>query len=327
MSTQPKKPLQAWLIAMLALMLLAASCGSSDADDAATTDAEAEAESGADATSTTEEPAAEEPVEEEPAESETPTRIVSLSATSTEMLFAIGAGDQVIAVDSFSNYPPEAPMTDLSSFEPNLEAIAAEEPDLVVYSFDPGELKAGFEALGIETLFQPAAMTLDDVYAQIADLGIATGNEDGAAEVVATLRSQIDEIVAAAPTDGEPVRIYHELDDTFFSASSSAFIGQLYALMNTVNIADEADADGFGFPQLNPEYILEANPQLIVITDQVTYTADDVAARPGWDAIEAVQSDSIVVVDADIASRWGPRLPQFLESIAEALAAVPVPAG
>lgn len=326
--SSPTSP-RAWLFAVLALMLVAASCGSSSSDGDTETDAETTETTEVDETTETTEVEAEADAEAEDdaAAADVPTRIVSLSATATEMLFAIGAGDQVIAADSYSNYPAEAPTTDLSSFEPNLEAIAAEEPDLVVFSFDPGELQTGLEGVGIEAMFLPAAATLDDVYAQIADLGIATGNEDGAAAVNADIRSRIDEIVAGVTADGEPVRVYHELDDSFYSASSSAFIGQLYALFNTTNIADEADVDGYGYPQLNPEYILEADPQLIVITDQVAYTAADVAARPGWDTIAAVQSDSVVVVDADIASRWGPRLPDFLESIATALAAVPVTAG
>ncbi|MEZ5375646.1 MAG: ABC transporter substrate-binding protein [Acidimicrobiales bacterium] len=324
MSSSHRSP--ARLLVVLALMLLAASCGSSASDtDAAATDETTTTTTTTDAADETTTTVADEAAAADT--TEYPSRIVSLSATATEMLFAIGAGDQVIAADSYSNYPAEAPTTELSSFEPNLEAIAAEEPDLVVFSFDPGELATGLESVGIDAMFLPAAVALDDVYAQIADLGVATGHEDEAAAVVADMRTRIDEIVAGVAAEGEPIRIYHELDDTFYSASSNAFIGQLYALFETTNIADEADADGYGYPQLNPEYILEADPQLIVITDQVAYTPDDVAARPGWDAISAVQSGSVVVVDADIASRWGPRLPDFLESIAAALAKVPVTAG
>ena len=237
------------------------------------------------------------------------------------MLYAIGAGDQVIAVDSLSNFPADAPVTDLSAFEPNLEAIAAEDPDLVVLSFDPGDIVSGLEAAGIPTILQEPAATLDDVYAQLADLGVATGQIDGAAEVVADMRSAIDEIVAATPVGAEPIRIYHEIDGTFYSASSNSFIGQLYSLLGVSNIADEADTDGFGYPQLSPEYILEADPQLIIIPELSGYTAADVAARPGWDVISAVKNDAVLVVNDDIASRWGPRLPEFLTIISEALVA------
>ncbi len=248
-------------------------------------------------------------------------RIVSLSATATEMLFAIGAGDLVVAADSFSNYPADVPTTDLSAFEPNLEAIAGEDPTLVVISFDPGDLEAGLEQLGIDTMVLPAAASLDDVYSQIADLGIATGQEDGAAAVNAEIREGIDEIVAAAPISETPIRVYHELDDTFFSATSNSFIGQLYSLLGVENVADAADPDNesFGFPQLSAEYLIEADPQIIVITDQVGYTTEDVAARAGWDVLSAVQNGAVVQVDADIASRWGPRVVDFLQIISDVL--------
>jgi iron complex transport system substrate-binding protein len=121
-----------------------------------------------------------------------PKRIVSLSPTATEMLFAIGAGDQVVAVDSNSNYPAEAPKTDLSAYQPNIEAIAGYKPDLVVYSDDPGELKAGLDKLSIPVLHQPAATDLDDSYAQLGQLGQATGHADEAGQLAATMRDEID---------------------------------------------------------------------------------------------------------------------------------------
>src|SRR5690606_17206535 len=112
-------------------------------------------------------------------------RIVSLSPTATEILFALGAGSRVVAVDDQSTYPPEAPVTDLSGFDPNVEAIASYEPDLVVLSFDPGDLQPGLEALDIEVVLQPPAATLDDAWAQIEQLGAATGSVAEAAELVA----------------------------------------------------------------------------------------------------------------------------------------------
>lgn len=253
-----------------------------------------------------------------------PQRIVSLSPSSTEILFAVGAGDQVIAVDSFSYFPEEAPVTDLSGFEPSLEAIASFDPDLVILSFDPGEIVAGLEAAGVPTILHPPAASPDDAYAQMADLGMATGNIDAAAEAVADTRARIAAAVESIPERDTPLRVYHELDDTFFSASSFGFVGSLYGLMGVENIADEADADQFGFPQLSPEYIIDANPSVIVITDQVGYMTEDVAARPGWDTIDAVASENVIQVNADTASRWGPRMADFVETMAEVFAAQPV---
>lgn len=255
-----------------------------------------------------------------------PERIVSLSPTATELLFAIGAGEQVVAVDEFSTYPPEAPVTDLSGFDPNIEAVLAFDPDLVVVVYDANDLVAGLTAAGVPVLFSPAPVDIDSGYDIIGELGVAVGRIDETAEVIATLRDEMAQALAAAPE--ADVRIYHELDDTYFSASSFGFIGSIYAELGATNIADAGDPDGTGFPQLTEEAIVEADPEIIVITDEVGYTADDVAARPGWGEITAVVEGAIVMVEADIASRWGPRLPQFVTVVAEAMAAAAaVPAG
>ena len=255
---------------------------------------------------------------------EAPERIVSLSPTVTEILFAIGAGEQVVAVDEFSYYPPEAPVTDLSGWDPNVEAVLSYEPDLVVIVYDANDLMAGLDAVGVPVVMSPAPADFESGYASIADLGEAVGRQDEAAALVESLRAEIDAALAAAPD--VPLRVYHELDDQHYSPTSATFIGAVYDAMGVVNIADEADPDGYGYPQLTEEYIVEADPELIVITDLVGYTPEDVAARPGWGEVSAVRNGNIVMVNADIASRWGPRLPQFITAVAEALqgAAQPV---
>ena len=256
---------------------------------------------------------------------ERPERIVSLSPSATESLFAIGAGDQVVAADSFSTYPKQAPTTDLSGFEPNIEAIAGYEPDLVVAANDANDLVKGLEELDIPVLLSPAPETIEDGYDGVATLGLATGHPDETAALVADMREQIDAAMADAPD--APVSVYHELDNTFYAASSNSFIGSVYESMGARNIADSADRDESGYPQMTEEAVIAADPQLIVITDQVSYTAQDVANRPGWSGIDAVEGDHIVTVDADIASRWGPRLPQLVETVAQALDSVAVATG
>jgi iron complex transport system substrate-binding protein len=216
-------------------------------------------------------------------------------------------------------------VTDLSGFDPNVEAVLGFEPDLVVIANDANDLVAGLTAAGVPVLISTAPVDIESGYPLIADLGVAVGRVDETAEVIATMRDEMAAAFAAAP-DAE-VRIYHELDDTYFSASSFGFIGSVYAELGATNIADAGDPDGTGFPQLTEEAIVEADPEIIVITDEIGYTADDVAARPGWGDITAVDNGAIVSVDADIASRWGPRLPQFVTAVAAAMAAVAVPAG
>jgi iron complex transport system substrate-binding protein len=246
-----------------------------------------------------------------------PERIVSLSPTATEMLFAIGAGGQAVAVDSNSNYPEEAPRTELSAYQPNLEAIAGYKPDLVVYSDDPGELAAGLGKLGIPALQQPAATRLDDTYAQLDQLGRATGHQAEARQLTATMRAEIEKIAAAARPE-RPLTYYHELDKNLYTATSKTFIGQLYDQLGMKNIADAADKEASGYPQLSAEYVIKSDPDLIFLADTKCcgQSARTVAARDGWGQLTAVRSGAVVALDDDVASRWGPRVVDFLKTVA-----------
>jgi iron complex transport system substrate-binding protein len=252
---------------------------------------------------------------------EQPEAIISLSPTATESLFAIGAGEQVTAVDDQSNYPAEAPISDLSGFQPNVEAIAGYEPDLVVASYDPGGLVKGLEKLDIPVLLQDAAPDLEAAYAQIETLGAATGNPEGAETVVDSMRVEIEELAGSVP-GAAGATVYHELGPGFFTATSDTFIGSVYELFGLVNIADAAaDAEAGGYPQLTAEYIVSENPDLIVLADTkcCEQTAEMVAKRAGWDQIAAVANGDIVEADDDITSRWGPRTVDFAAAIAAVL--------
>lgn len=250
-----------------------------------------------------------------------PESIVSISPTATEILFALGAGNQVVAVDSLSNFPPEAPVTDLSAFSPSVEAIAEFEPDLVIMSFDPGDIESGLAALDIPVIVQFSALSLDDTYAQIEALGAATGHVAAAAEIIDEMRTTIKELGDELSEFGAELTYYHELDDTFYSVTSSTFIGEIYSVVGLQNIADPADAEGFGFPQLSPEFILEADPDLIFLADTkcCAQSAATIAQRPGWDELSAVANGAVIELDDDIASRWGPRVIDFLNAIVAAL--------
>jgi iron complex transport system substrate-binding protein len=252
--------------------------------------------------------------------SQRPVRIVSLSASATEDLFAIGAGKQVVAVDSYSTYPKQAPHTNLSAYQPNVEAIAKYRPDLVVISDDIKQIASQLRALSIPVLLEPAAANLGDVNAQLAQLGRATGQTAGAAQVIARMRRQVAAIVHSLPRPNRPLSVYHELDQTYYSADSHTFIGQMYTLLGLQNIADKA-AGQSDYPQLSAEYIIASNPDLVVLADTVCcgQTRATVAARPGWDAITAVRTGEVVPVNDSIASEWGPRIVLFLKAIASAV--------
>ncbi len=255
-----------------------------------------------------------------------PAAIISLSATATETLYAIGAGDQVKAVDDQSNFPAEsaAKKSKLSGFEPNIEAIAAEKPDLVIISDDSKGIAAALGKLSIPTMLQAPAATLDDVYAQIEQLGAATGNLGNAAALVATMQSDIDAATSGLPTSDTPVTMFHEIDKTGYTATSATFIGALYKMVGFTNVAD-AVGDTTGYPQMTTEAVVAANPQVIFLSN-VLYgeSAATVTARQGWADIDAVKNGKIVELDSDVASRWGPRTVDLLKAIAAAKSAVPV---
>jgi len=317
------------LIALVAgFSLLAAACGS-DGDSGSAPADSASVDDGTEATSPATTPATEVTPDSSGVNS-TPERIVSLSPTHTEILFAIGAGDRLVAVDEFSDYPAEALElpNELSGFEPNVEAIAAYDPDLVIIGGDFTGLGDQLDAIGIAWWDGPAAATLDDTYTQIEQLGAATGQVAEAAELVAQMQSDIDAIVAETVVPDEPLSLYHELDPTHFSADSTTFIGELYSLLGLQNIADQAEGDSGGFPQLNAEFIVSADPDLIFLADTkcCAETADTVAARDGWGGIAAVVNGNVIEMDDDIASRWGPRVVEYLAAVSAAVEQALVPA-
>ncbi len=305
-----------WVVLLL-VVGTAAGCGS-DTDAETVADEAADGTAGDEPAGVVEDDPADDPVDEA-AEENVPARIVSLSPTATEMLYAIGAGEQVVAVDLYSNYPSDAPEGTLDGFVPDLEAIAAAQPELVVTQGLPPDVEAGLTELGITVLTQPAAAALDDVYAQIADLGIATGQIDGAAKTNAEIRAGVDAVLAGLPEQETPLTVFHEIDESFYTATSNTFIGQVYTAMGLENIADTHD-DGTGYPLIDGETIIAANPDIIVYTSQAPYDADAIAARPGWESISAVANGRVIEVDADIASRWGPRIVEFMQAIADSLA-------
>lgn len=247
-------------------------------------------------------------------------RIVSLSPTHTEILYAIGAGDQVVAVDSMSNFPADAAITDLSSYEPNVEAIAEFDPDLVVIGDDFTGLADQLAAIGVESWVSSAPVSLDEAYAQIVDLGSAVGRSEAASELADSMKADIEEIIAGAAQLPEGTSYFLELDDTLYSVTSNTFVGSIFDMFGLRNIADATEGDT-DYPQLSAEFIVSQDPTLIFLADTKCCgaSAETVAARPGWDVLSAVINGHVFGLDDDIASRWGPRLVDFVAAIADAL--------
>ncbi|ADK29766.1 ABC transporter substrate-binding protein [Corynebacterium pseudotuberculosis] len=253
-----------------------------------------------------------------------PERIVSLSPTATEVLYAIGAGEHVVAVDKHSNYPAGTPIVDgLSGFKPNLEAVVAHDPDLVVVSREDDTFVAGLHTAKIPVLVLPAAKKLDDVYSQIERLGAATGHIADATLRVSEMQSDIESAVKTVPESIKDAHLsyYHEISSKLYAAADSSFIGQVYALFGMRSIASGAK----DYPQLTNEAVIDANPDVIFQANHGSekITPQDLAARPGWNTINAVRTGAIVQLDQDLAARWGTRLPLLIKQVAEQLAALP----
>jgi len=253
-------------------------------------------------------------------------RIVSLSPTATEMLYAIGAGDQVVAVDSLSTYPAEVSdkVTKMSAFEPNAEAILGYTPDVVLISNDMNKISeqliAGNPKLQVWT--GAAAATLDDVYKQITELGALTGRDQDAETLIESMKTRIAKATENISAPMSPKSYFYELDNTLYSVTSNTFVGALLKPFGFTNIADGVEA-GNDYPQLNAEVIAKANPSIIFLADTkcCATNAAEVSKRPGWAGIDAVKNGQIVELDDDIASRWGPRVVDLLEQIATGIMA------
>jgi iron complex transport system substrate-binding protein len=254
-----------------------------------------------------------------------PTRIVSLSPTATENLFAVGAGRQVVAVDEFSNYPARAPRTKLSGFQPNAEAIAGFRPDLVLLHTG-GEIVGQLRALGIRVIHLPAAATLNQAYSELIQVGRATGHPQAAQRVVRSMKARIGAAVKQARRRGSArLSVYHELTTDYYSASSRTFIGQVYKLFGLRNIADAAAGANSGYPKLSAEHIIASSPDVIVLADSKCcgQSYATVAARPGWGTINAVRNRRVIRADDDVVSRWGPRIVGFVRAVANVVRSTP----
>ena len=247
-----------------------------------------------------------------------PRRIASLSPAATEILFAVGAADQVAAVDKFSDYPPEAKTRQqLDAFQPSVEAIAGAQPDLVLVFYDPGNLVDGLARAGLTVFFLETPTSVEGVLEQIRLLGEATAHPQEAEQLVGAMQRRIDVIQQQLSDVEQGPRVFHEVDNQLYTVAPSSFVGSLYTILKVQNIAAGTDQ---AFPQLSQEAIIEKDPEVIILGDAAGgESAETVKARPGWGSISAVKNDRIYVIDPDIVSRPGPRLVDALETLAPVL--------
>jgi iron complex transport system substrate-binding protein len=220
-----------------------------------------------------------------------------------------------------STYPADAPHTSLSGISPNVEAIAHYRPDLVVVSYAPNGLAANLQKLGITMLLEPAPSNLAGSYAQIDQLGKLTGHAAAAAALVTSMRHKIAALVKETPRPATPLSYYYELDQTYYTATSKTFIGNVLGLFGLKDIADKAPNAASGYPQLSAEYIVKSDPDVIFLADTQCcgQSAKTVAARPGWSKILAVRDKSVVLLNDSFASQWGPQIVNLVTDVHRSL--------
>jgi len=242
-----------------------------------------------------------------------PSKIVSLSAAHVEVLYAIGAGGQLLAGDKFSDCPKAAAaLQHVDSFTPSVEAITALQPDLVVLAFPNPDLQQALSNVGVKSILLSIPESVEGTLDQIRLVGRVTGHADEAEAYAKGMEQRIDEIKGSV-AGNEKLSVYHEVDNTFFTAGPGSFVDDLYKILGARNIAENADS---AFPQLTQEAIIQAAPDVIILADEdAGENAQTVSARPGWDAIPAVKNKRVYTVDPDIVSRPGPRLITALETL------------
>jgi iron complex transport system substrate-binding protein len=248
--------------------------------------------------------------------------VVSLSPTATETLYAIGAGSQVQAVDKDSDYPTTGlPTKRIDSLNPSVEAVIGicktsashtAKPDLVVISYDANQIKEKLTAVGVKVIEQDPPLNLAGALEQIRQLGSLTGHVKKADALATSIKSTITKDIASVPKHrGKTLTAYYELDTTYYSLTSSTFVGSLLKALGVVNIADAKNttADA-GYPPLSAEYIVSADPKMIFLADTICCkaSASTVAKRPGFSKVAAVADREVIGLNDDVASRWGPRL-------------------
>jgi iron complex transport system substrate-binding protein len=253
-------------------------------------------------------------------------RIVSLSATHTETLFALGLDEFVVAVDAGSDYPAAAaaladPTLDESLAD--IDPILALDPDVVILGDDPTGMAGRLSAAGVASYSGPSAGSLDDIYDQIRDIAGIVDRSDLGEQLVENMRAAIDAIVASLPAGAldAGLTFFHEIDPSLFTPGSESFFSELYGTLGLANIAGPGGAQQTA--QMTDAAVIDADPDVIVLADAecCAVTPDRVAGRPGWADVSAVRNGAVVEVTDALSQRWGPRVVELLRIVARGVSA------
>jgi iron complex transport system substrate-binding protein len=244
--------------------------------------------------------------------------IVSHSPGATEILFAIGAGSQVIAADEFSNYPAEAKaLRKVKYTDPSPEAEIALQPDLVIMATNQKAQVEAFRRLGLPVFFNQEPDSLEGVLRNVRLLGSMTGRTAEAEALAKQMQARIDAVTSKLADVQQGPTVFYELSDSLFTAAPHTFIGGMLTALKARNIAQGAASP---FPQLTAEAVIAAGPEVILLADhQYGGAPEQVKARPGWSSIPAVRNNRLHPVDPDVVNRPGPRIVEGLELMARLL--------
>jgi iron complex transport system substrate-binding protein len=253
---------------------------------------------------------------------QTPERLISLAPSVTEVLFAVGLGSKVVGVDDFSDYPVEAKnKTKVGAFNLNYEVIISLKPDLVVGADITSKSQiSDLEKKGFTVLIL-APKTIYDVLQDIRLIGLVAGCVNAAMDLADSLDARIDAVTSKTSNASlHKPRIYLEYDSFqgYWTFGPGSFGDDLIQLAGGVNIAHNAT---IAYPQINDEYIIKSDPEVIVYTtaSYINTTAEKIKQRPGWSSISAVKNEKIYPIDNDLIARPGPRMVDGLEALANIL--------
>ncbi|BAN00831.1 ABC transporter substrate-binding protein [Ilumatobacter coccineus] len=253
-------------------------------------------------------------------------RIVSMSSTHTETLFALGLGEFVVAVNNTSDFPAEAAavrVDDLDADSADLSTLLALDPDVVIVGDDPTDLVGRLNESGVASFSGPPATSLDDVFAQIRSIASLVDRPDLAEGLIGSMQAEIDEIVGSIPAGSASAgerTYFHEIDPSLVTVSPGSFLDSIYGELGLTSIV--ADADPSGLAQLSPDEVIAADPDVIVLADAECcgVTIDVLAGRAGWNSIGAVSDGAVVALTDDLALRWGPRVVELMRLVAGGVA-------
>ena len=244
-----------------------------------------------------------------------PQRIVSLSPGHTEILFAIGVGDQIIAVDSGSDFPNETEgKTKIDLTTPDEETLTGLAPDLVIIMDGPVDAVRSLDQLGLPVLWLERPDSLSAVFDQIDVLGEVTGRIDQSDLLIDEMDGRFLAVLEEVGATVGP-SVYHELDDDLRTVSPDTFTAEMYLILNATTVTDDAQQPS---SQLTIGEIVEADPEVIIVAHGGA-SPESIEARPGWQGISAVRENRVYAIDPGIVNRPGPRLADGLETLANLL--------